>query len=327
MDKVLDDKTKETTPPAAPADAQVEADAEYDKAFDEAGKAEAEDPDKKKPGDDATVTDEGAGKETDAGQGGEKKPEAEPAAGERDEHHGGSESLRKAFDDTKVAFTRVSQENAELRRQVEAAKRGEGDADALERAKKAAAKANDDFDALKAKLMEDYPELEGFMDATAKEIRALRGEVVELKKGKETDAAEEARKKALDTFNRDVKPVILKQHPDFDAIVADPEYWKWAEDPKQRPSIRFAACDSPDPADIVMAVTEYKKFKATPEAQALREQDEKTKSERIRNAASMRPGSAPLLPKGAGNRKDPKDYDGGWEDAGRELAQEGVVVR
>jgi hypothetical protein len=303
-----DGKTKET-PPENPEEATAKAEAEYDKAFDEAEKAEGTSP-----------TPEGK-------KGAEPEiPPAKPADEDRDEHHGDLPSLQKAFDDTKTAFTRVSQENAELRRQVDAARRGDGDAEALEAAKKAAAQANDEFDALKAKLVEDYPELEGFMDATAKEIRSLRGEVTELKKGKERDTEAEVRKQALDAFNTAVKPEILKEHQDFDAIMADPGYWKWAEDPDQRPSIRFAAMDSPDPEDIKMAVREYKRFKATPEAEQLREKEEKTKNERIRNAQSMRPGSAPLRPKGSG-KNDPKDYDSGWDDAGRELEREGVRIR
>ena len=318
-----DDKTKgtETATPADPAAATAAAEAEYDKTWEEAEKAETGEkpgeavdppPAEKKEGDDTTGLPEKAPIEE----------ETPTAADDKHPHGTDVKALEKALADTKTAFTRVSQEAAELRRQVEAARRGDGDAEALEEAKRKAADARDNFDALKTKLLEDYPELEGFLDITAKEIRGLRQDVTELRKGKEKDAEAEARKGALDKFNAKVKPSILEEHKDFDAIMGDEEYWKWAE--KQRPALRFAALDSPDSEDIKGAIREYKRFKATPEAQRVKEEQDKTKRERLRNAQSLRPGAPPLAPKGPG-KKD--DYDTGWDEAGRELEKEGVRVR
>lgn len=80
---------------------------------------------------------------------------------------------------------------------------------------------------------------------------------------------EHERQQALEYFNANVKPKILKIHPDFDDIVlkktpdgkliANDEFFEWAE--KQRPALRFAAMESNNPDDIIWAISEYKKFK------------------------------------------------------------------
>lgn len=75
------------------------------------------------------------------------------------------------------------------------------------------------------------------------------------------------RESALRKFEREVKPKILKVHPDFDTIVIikNPDgsvalndaYIKWAE--QQRPALRTAALQSSEPDDIIWALSEYKK--------------------------------------------------------------------
>lgn len=301
-----------------PAGAQAKAEAEYDATWDEAAKADGEGTAAKEPDDDGKVA--APPKQEPTGQ--EPPPEKDAPGKEGEEGAGDTKDLEKALTDTKEAFTRAKEENAELRRQIEAAKSGEGDPDALEKAKQAAASAQDRFDDLKKKLLDDYPELEGFMDETAKMIRGLRGEVEEIKKGRERDEQDGQRKAALETFNSKVRPVVVEEHKDFDEIMKDPNYWEWAE--KQRPALQFAALDSPDPEDIKYAIREFKRFQASPEAQRLKKEQDKSKKERIGNAQSLRPGAPPLLPKGSGKKED---YDAGWDEAGRELEREGVRIR
>lgn len=77
------------------------------------------------------------------------------------------------------------------------------------------------------------------------------------------------RQNYLDYFEANVKPKILKVHPDFDSIImitrsdgtreSNKEYFEWAE--KQRPALRYAAIESSDPDDIIWAISEYKKSK------------------------------------------------------------------
>jgi len=79
-------------------------------------------------------------------------------------------------------------------------------------------------------------------------------------KQEEQDA--KARQAAFEYFVQNVKPLVVKVHPDFDRIVAGEGYWKWAE--KQRPALKFAAFNSGDPEDIIWAIGEYKTTLAKP---------------------------------------------------------------
>jgi len=74
-------------------------------------------------------------------------------------------------------------------------------------------------------------------------------------KGKNNKAA------LLAAFNKNVKPRILRVHPDFDEIMKRKTYWEWAE--LQEPELRRCALDSPDAADIIHAISEYKKVNVT----------------------------------------------------------------
>lgn len=71
---------------------------------------------------------------------------------------------------------------------------------------------------------------------------------------KENEKSKKA--KSLEVFNNNVKPRILRVHPDFDAIMQSKTYWEWAE--TQEPELKRCAMDSPDAADIIWAISEYK---------------------------------------------------------------------
>lgn len=76
------------------------------------------------------------------------------------------------------------------------------------------------------------------------------------------------KQEALEYFELQVKPEILKIHPDFDniifkttedgTIVLNEEYFQWAE--KQKPALRDAAINSSKPEHIIWAISEYKKY-------------------------------------------------------------------
>lgn len=91
--------------------------------------------------------------------------------------------------------------------------------------------------------------------------RELREQQLELQRQQNGGAERqvqiiEERRKAFEHFEANVKPEIVKVHPDFDYIVKMDYYWQWVEE--QRPALKFAATESPDPVDITWAISEFK---------------------------------------------------------------------
>lgn len=76
-------------------------------------------------------------------------------------------------------------------------------------------------------------------------------------KVKSEQKEKDRRAEALAAFEKNVKPRILRVHPDFDEIMKSKTYWAWAE--AQEPDLKRCAMDSPDAADIIWAINEYKK--------------------------------------------------------------------
>lgn len=96
------------------------------------------------------------------------------------------------------------------------------------------------------------------LDRLRQKVRQVQEQKArEEKEAREKKALLERRKKAFEYFEANVKPKVVKVHPDFDEIVRNPKYWEWAR--AQRPALRFAAEDSPDPEDIIWALGEFKK--------------------------------------------------------------------
>ncbi len=323
------------------------AEKEYHEAYHELGEKEKKDGDKP---DGTTVaptdTDDEAAKqkkEEDARKAAEdayrKKKEdaaALEAGGtppkEKSEDHGSVESLEKALTDTKTYATKLAQELADLKKVVEAQKAGTATQAQVDEQRKVAEKAKNDLTDLKTKVYADYPELQPLLDPileknekltkTVEELQTAVNEKSEADKERDRKNAErEARVEAKETFEREVKPDILKVHPDFDNILADEGYWEWAK--KQTPAKRFAAMNSPDPTDIIEAVTAYKTHLADPEVQKIKEKEAAEKKKKLENASSLRGGSREFP--GTGKKpKDPEDYKGGWDEAGEQLKKEGI---
>jgi hypothetical protein len=219
-----------------------------------------------------------------------------------------TKGIEKALKDTKAHATKLSQENSQLKRKLEAFEKGEATRAEVDAAKKAVQEAKDNLDEAKGRIYSEYPELKEVLDPLIETTRSLKREVETFKNAKAQDAERERRQTALDHFNANVKPRVMETHPDFDSIVKDPNYWSWAE--AQRPALRTAAMDSPDPEDIRWALTEFKRFKASDEAKAVRQKDEKDKQTKLLNAMSIRGGGG--APAGGGKKGDPEDYDAGF---------------
>lgn len=226
------------------------------------------------------VTDEQVENIEDAGElqqeQGEELPQDAAPEPKQEAQEGG---IDKALKDTKSYATRLAQENSELKKRLN------------EIELKFRAGETEEFTALRNQVYQDYPELKSIIEPIIKELS-------DIKSMRAAEAERLQRNEALEYFNTNVRPVVLRAHPDFDSVLfnekgaANDEYFQWAA--KQRPSLRTAAMDSTDPEDIIWAVTEFKKFKASPEAKMIKEQQTEKRIQRLVSAQTLRGGNTPI---------------------------------
>ena len=278
-------------------------DAEYNSAWEEMGAAEA-----KAGKAEDTETPTPAAEDKSAAT----EDTATPEPG-KSKDHGNLDSVEKALKDTKGELTRVQQEKAELKAQLEAAtKTG------------TAEEVKNRLQALREKVdFTEYPELEPFFDGLVEENVKLAETVhASTAEKRQAEIQEGVRKAALETFNRDIKPKIVEVHADFEEIVNSEDYWKWVDQQKDvLPVLHHAATASSSPADINWALGEYKKTNA--DVIAAKAADAKKRQTVSNNARSLRGGGTPGLTE-ARKAANPDDYQGGWEEAGELLKREGL---
>jgi len=252
-----------------------------------------------------------------------KAKETKDLEDQRDKDHGSPESMKKALTDTKSAYGKLQADFQKLQEEITSLKSGKGSQADVDAAAKAVKEAKDNLGKMKEKLSkvyEDYPELKDVLDPLVSVNQLLSEKVETLEKGSVEKAKADARGEAKAAFERDVKPVILKKHEDFDAIVRDEAYWDWAA--KQKPALRFAAENSPDPDDIIMAITEFKKSGLRKDVKAINEQDEASRKKKLADAMSLRGGASGNPP--IKKKDEDKTYDEHWDDAGKLLKEKGV---
>jgi hypothetical protein len=238
---------------------------------------------------------------------------------EKSEKYGTVKSMEKALDDTKTYAHRLEAEKAELTKKLAELQQGGATKAEVAEAAQAVKDAQDDLDAVKARVYEDYPELQALLDPLMERNKALESKVTSLETTKARDAEADRKKTLIDNFNKNVKPEVLKVHKDFDSIMQSEEYWRWAE--SQRPALRVAAMDSSDPTDINWAVSEYKKGMATSQVPGIREKESADRETRLKNSATLRGGSTSFPTSGQGD-KNPEVY--AWDDAGELLKKQGI---
>jgi hypothetical protein len=220
----------------------------------------------------------------------------------------------KSLKDTKAWATKVSQENAELKRLLAegATKKEISDQEkTIEQAKKEI--STETLDA----VYREYPELKEVLNPLLDTLKELKTETESNRRAKAEDADQRAKREkqeALDNFESKIMPEVMKTHTDFKEIIGDSAYFDWAE--KQRPGLKTAALQSNDPEDITWAVSEYKKSLAGTEAGKLKQTDAEKRKQKLENQTTLRGGSSTLS---AGKAKaDPGDYDAAWEQAEKE---------
>jgi hypothetical protein len=238
----------------------------------------------------------------------EETPPEKPLAG-----------VEKALHDTKAYATTLATENAKLRKALEGRK-SESD---IAAAKASQEKAEAD---LKGKLDEaykDYPELKGALDTITSELKTVKDKLTAKEQAEATQAkAAEERSAIVSEFEANVKPEVLKIHPDFDAIVKDPkgDFFAWAE--KGSPALKAAVFNSMDPSDINWAVAEYKKARSSGDIDKLRKDEDARKENNLNLAHSLKGGSNNIPSSVKSEKKD--DYEAGWDAAGKTLEKQGI---
>jgi hypothetical protein len=284
-----------------------------DQAWDEIEKEEA----KSGNGDDSKLSDDESDLEDGQQQDSAKvvSTDSEHLNNESDKKQDDADA--KALKDTKAWATKLAQENAELKRLIEqggSQREVSEQRKAVDDAKKGI--SNETLDA----VYREYPELKEVLSPLMDTIKTLQDATDSIKKDKESEAQRaEARRKqdALAEFETKVMPKVMEGpdgHPDFKEIIGNEDFFQWAE--KQRPGLKTAALNSSDPEDIKWALTEYKKARAMPAAEDLKRQEQHKRDQKLNNSMTLRGGSSAL-----GNstgKKDPNDYDAGWEDAEKE---------
>ena len=289
---------------------------EYDKAWEE-DKDSKKDKDKGEEGSEEQGLSDHQDDEQTPGE--EKEPEEtgeteEPGlAAENEELKKKLESSEKAFKDTKVYSTRLSMEMAELKNTLGKYEKGEVTGDDVDAAKKAVQDAQVNLDEASKKALEDYPELKHVLEPLIGNYKELKNKISAMEEGKAEETENNKRVELKKHFEENIKPDVIKVHSDFDSILTDPNqnYFKWAE--KQSPAMQVAAMGSQDPQDIIHAVTAYKKYLASPEAEELKNKETQLKQTKIQNAKTLRGGSS-QLPQTQKSKKDKSDYNAGWEE-------------
>ena len=263
-----------------------------------------EKPEEKKSDDAAPEGEEASKEEPEVEEKPEPKPEPEEGKG-----------MAKALKDTKAWATKVSQENSELKRLIEELRAGKATQEQVDDAKAKVGETRKALDAKLAKVTEDYPELKDVLDPLVDMVDTLTGEVKNLKSiSDEEKRIIEKRQK----FEAEVAPKIAEVHEDWKQVAFSPEYMEWVK--AQPPAIQNAAMNSLDPRDIAYTITEFKKFKVSPEAAKAKDEEAKRKDAVKKNLSSMR-GGGPVNEKGKAkslSEVDKNDYDSAWELASKE---------
>ncbi len=236
-------------------------------------------------------------------------------------------SVLKALKDTKSYATKVSQENAVLRKKVEEMESGNATQADVDKARKAVDDSSKELEERAAKLYEDYPELKDILGPLIEQTKTFKAKAGEFDKFMSTSQKEaEKQRQALEArneFESKVKPEIIKAHPDFDTLVVQnyDEFSAWAN--AQSPALKTAALFSPDPRDIIYALNEYKKFLGSGKAQEAKNKDEGKKSAIKSASSAMRGGGspAPFSKDKSGGKSEQEEYDDGFKEAAALLAK------
>ena len=223
--------------------------------------------------------------EKPSGEGEPKTEESEQEAATNPK--GDDAGLTKALKDTKAWATKLAMEKATLEKEIEALKADGASKEKIESAQAESSDLQKLLDDKIKKVSEDYPELKELMDLQAKISLETRSKV----EGFEKHSTEEAkRSEARQHFEAEVAPKIAAVHSDWKQVAFSKDYEDWIK--TQPPYMQNAGYNSLDPRDISMTITEFKKFKASPEAEKAKSEEQKRLDGLKKNLSSMRGGGS-----------------------------------
>jgi len=223
--------------------------------------------------------------EKPSGEGEPKTEESEQEAAL--EPKGDDAGLTKALKDTKAWATKLAMEKATLEKEIETLKADGASKEKIESAQAESSDLQKLLDDKIKKVSEDYPELKELMDLQAKISLETRSKV----EGFEKHSTEEAKRaEARQNFEANVVPKIEAVHADWKKVAFSKEYEDWIK--TQPPYMQNAGYNSLDPRDISMTITEFKKFKASPEAEKAKSEEQKRLDGLKKNLSSMRGGGS-----------------------------------
>lgn len=307
-EKVVADEQDEVVP----AEPETSPSKEYGDAWDEAEEAESG----KKP--EAAPFEEDEEKEPEV-----KEPEKKTVPPTKQDK--ALTGVEKALHDTKKWATDLSTENKRLKDALAAKDSAEKTAKVQE-AQEAQKAAQEKLKGSLEAAYSEYPELKEALDGITTQLESTRKELSEIRTADEKRQADRERLASdKQYFEDNIKPKIVAIHKDFDTIVQSPggEFFKWAD--TQSPAIRTAVFQSTDPSDMIMALDRFKVDQSSGYIARVKEADAKTKTDKLKNAQSLRGGSG--IPDNISSDSADKknDYDGGWDAAEKALAKEGIT--
>lgn len=279
---------------------------DYDKVVAEVtGKEPPKKTDETKDG--APSTDEPAQKEekSDEPASAQSTPKTEP---DKDEHHGSLESMQKSLKDTKAYATRLSQENAQFKKELEHIKEefAKGKASASEvsearlRLEDSQLKTDEQLTLKIKQLKEDYPDLtDEALDPIVKHANQTRQMFNDFKQSYEAKEKQREEQEKSRQFKAHYENVVIPavKHEegcdDFPKAIKE-DFDRYLEWGKQQPEhMKFAALDSIDPVSIATAYRAYKAYLGGGEAAKAKEEDAKKKAAIRSNASALRGGGSP----------------------------------
>lgn len=263
------------------------------------GKPEAKEEELEDPKPEAKKEDSPAPKDEKKPSGEDEPKTGEPEQGAAPEAKAEDAGIVKALKDTKAWATKLAQEKKELEKQLETLRAGGSTKQEVEDAKANLGETRKALDEKIKKASEDYPELKEVLDLMAKTSSEALSKAENFDKFK---AEEAKRAEARSHFESEVEPLIKEVHPDWKEVAFSKEYTEWIN--TQPPYMQNAGFNSLDPRDISMTITEFKKFKASPDAEKAKANDALKKEGVRQNLGSLRGGGS-----GSGKSKPAKLED------------------
>lgn len=262
------------------------------------------------------ITEEAVVEETQEEQPQVEEPaeeQQEEVVAQQQEQQPDVETLNNRLTETQRWGHELSAQNKELQEKLAQFEKGQATEEEVSAAQLKTDELKANVKKAKEDIYKDFPEFQALVDPLLNTVSELQQQVVNLSEQTSTGQQQMMQDQALREFETHVKPKVLAEHSDFDQIITSNDYWEWAK--HQRPSLRTAAMDSPDPQDINWALTEFKKAMSGGEIDKHKQQQQLNRDKRQTLAQTPQPAGHSLhqtKPRKPGEMNDQEAWDY-WE--------------